>query len=71
MIVCHCKGVSDRDIRAAVRGGASCRVQVGARCAAGTGCGGCHQTIDEILHAETRGEGRSGVATLGRLAPSR
>ncbi len=71
LIVCHCKGISDRDIRAAVRCGASCRGSVAAHCAAGTGCGGCHRTIDEIIHAERASEGRSGAATVGRLAPSR
>ena len=71
MIVCHCKGISDRDVRAAVRSGASCRHEVGRHCAAGTGCGGCHPTIDEILRTERAGEGRSGAGILGRLAPSR
>jgi bacterioferritin-associated ferredoxin len=71
VIVCHCKGISDRDIRAAVRSGAACRHTVGARCAAGTGCGGCHAVIDEIIHTERAPEGRSGAGTLGRLAPSR
>jgi bacterioferritin-associated ferredoxin len=71
VIVCHCKGISDRDVRAAVRGGAACRQSVGARCEAGTGCGGCHAVIDEIIHAERASEGRSGHAAFGRLAPSR
>jgi bacterioferritin-associated ferredoxin len=71
MIVCHCHGVSDRAIRAAVRSGAASRGAVGASCAAGTGCGGCHPVIDELLRAERAPEGRSGARTLGRLAPSR
>ncbi len=71
MIVCHCKGISDRDIRAAVRAGAGSVAAVGARCAAGTDCGGCHAVIDEILHAERAPEGRSGAGVYGRLAPSR
>lgn len=71
MIVCHCKGISDRDIRAAIRAGASTIAAVGARCAAGTGCGGCHATIHELLEAEHAPQGRSGAGVLGRLAPSR
>ncbi|MCC6641058.1 MAG: (2Fe-2S)-binding protein [Deltaproteobacteria bacterium] len=71
MIVCHCKGISDRDIRAAVRSGANTIAAVGARCAAGTGCGGCHVVIDEILQAERAPQGRSGAGVFGRLAPSR
>lgn len=71
VIVCHCKGISDRDVRAAIRSGAACRVQVGERCAAGTGCGGCHGTIEDLIRTERAPEGRSGGAIVGRLAPSR
>lgn len=71
MIVCHCRGISDRDIRAAVRLGAATRAAVGAACGAGTGCGGCHPVIDEIVQAERAPQGRSGAAVFGRLAPSR
>jgi len=71
LIVCHCKGISDRDIRVAARAGARTIAAVGAHCAAGTGCGGCHAVIDEILQAERAPQGRSGAGALGRLAPSR
>ena len=52
MIVCHCKGVSDRSIRRAVRTGATSGLDVGLACAAGTGCGGCREAIEEIVAAE-------------------
>lgn len=52
MIVCHCKGVSDRGVKRAVREGAVCVNGVGRACGAGTGCGGCHGTIEEILRLE-------------------
>jgi bacterioferritin-associated ferredoxin len=52
VIVCHCKGVSDRTIRRAVRAGAVCGLDVGLACAAGTGCGGCREAIDEIVASE-------------------
>ena len=52
MIVCHCKGISDRAIRRAVREGAVTVADVGSACGAGTGCQGCSEGIAEIIHAE-------------------
>lgn len=49
MIVCHCKGTTDRDIRAAAaRGRGTCH-EVERRCGAGTGCGGCKPAILALL----------------------
>ena len=53
MLVCHCNGVSDRTVRRMIRNGARTASQVGEACGAGTCCGGCVQTIDEIIHAES------------------
>ena len=53
MLVCHCNGVSDRTIRRTVRAGANTASQVGEECGAGTCCGGCVQTINEIIHTES------------------
>jgi len=52
MIVCHCRGVSDRTVKRAVREGAVCVGGVARACGAGTGCGGCHGTIEQILVVE-------------------
>lgn len=52
MIVCHCKGISDREIRSAVQDGATTHRQVGRACQAGRTCGGCHPVIREIIEAE-------------------
>jgi bacterioferritin-associated ferredoxin len=52
MIVCHCQGVSDRTIRAAVRSGARSRRAVARACSAGRSCGGCTLAIDEIVRSE-------------------
>ena len=41
MIVCLCKGVSDRDVRAAIDSGSQTVRDVGRRCRAGTDCGAC------------------------------
>lgn len=55
MIICHCRGVSDRDIRRAVRKGARTPDEVARVCQAGTGCGGCTPVIDSILSIEAHG----------------
>lgn len=64
MIVCHCKGVSDRSVKRAVREGAVCVNGIGRACGAGTGCGGCHGTIEEILRAEHAGPSTSDIISL-------
>jgi bacterioferritin-associated ferredoxin len=52
LIICHCKAVTDRTIRNAVRDGARCRRSVARACAAGRSCGGCTLAIDEIVRNE-------------------
>ncbi len=51
MIVCHCHAVSDREIAAVVRAGASDLGEVGQACGAGTECAGCRERIEKILDA--------------------
>lgn len=48
-ILCHCHGLSHRVIRRAVVDGARTIGEVGAACRAGTACGGCHPSIDEVI----------------------
>jgi bacterioferritin-associated ferredoxin len=55
MIVCHCYGVSDREIRKCAREGAQDLAAVGRHCGAGTGCGGCRPELDDILESEGGG----------------
>ncbi len=52
MIVCHCRGTTDREVRRAVQEGASSLGEVGRHCGAATGCGGCAGTVLEILGSE-------------------
>lgn len=52
MLVCHCRAVSDREIRRAIRAGALTLRDVGRACGAASGCGGCAETVLEILVAE-------------------
>lgn len=49
MIVCHCHGVTDKVIVDEIVAGADTVDQVGARCHAGTGCGGCVPRIEALL----------------------
>jgi bacterioferritin-associated ferredoxin len=54
MIVCHCHGVTDREIKASVQCGARTCADVADTCGAGSGCGGCTELVAEIVHAERR-----------------
>jgi bacterioferritin-associated ferredoxin len=49
MWVCHCKGVTDRQIRSAINAGARTPVEIGIHCRAGTGCGGCLPEVCRVL----------------------
>jgi bacterioferritin-associated ferredoxin len=54
MLVCHCLRVFDGSIRECVRSGAARTVdEVSEACGAGTGCGGCRDSIAEIVDRET------------------
>ena len=52
MIVCHCNATTDREIRRAVRSGASSLREVSRTCGAASGCGGCAETVLEIISSE-------------------
>ncbi|MEX5634766.1 MULTISPECIES: (2Fe-2S)-binding protein [Parafrankia] len=49
MLVCSCFAVSDRTLRSVIASGACDTEEIGARCDAGTGCGGCLEEIDGLL----------------------
>ena len=49
MIVCLCKGVSDRTVRLAIAEGAKSVEAVGARCGAGTDCRSCRHAIQDLV----------------------
>jgi bacterioferritin-associated ferredoxin len=48
MIVCLCKGVSDRDIRNAIDSGASCLGRL-EQCGIGGQCGGCEDMLEKMI----------------------
>ena len=59
MIVCHCRRTTDREIRRAVREGATSVREVGTRCGAAGGCGGCADAVQEIIASELGGSART------------
>jgi bacterioferritin-associated ferredoxin len=52
MFVCHCRAVTDREIREAIAAGARDLDEVGLRCGAGITCGGCCPLIQQLLDDE-------------------
>ena len=58
MIVCICRKVCDRTILRVIQSGAESVDDVSDACRAGSGCGACHEQIQELLDdASTSGEG--------------
>ena len=53
MIVCHCRGLSDRKIREVIRRGAHSPREVAIACHAGRTCGGCIPAVRELIKSET------------------
>jgi bacterioferritin-associated ferredoxin len=68
MVICQCKGLTDRTIRSVVREGARSRSEVARVCAAGSTCGGCAPAIDKIIEIETERESRPVLLGLTELA---
>ena len=66
MFVCHCRAVTDREIREAIAAGARDLAEVGLRCGAGITCGGCCPLIEQLL-ADQAGEP---VAATAATAPA-
>ena len=49
MYVCHCRGVTDRTINAAIASGAGTVEEIARRCSAGADCGGCWPELERLL----------------------
>lgn len=64
MIVCICKGVSDRKIHEEIRKGHKTLAQIRSGCQAGTDCGACVRQIRQILGLQS-GVSRSDDAPAG------
>ena len=56
MIVCHCRRVTDREIRRCVRAGEMTVGAVSQACGAATGCGGCRPLVSKIVESEVEAQ---------------
>ena len=71
MLVCHCNGVSERHIRRSIREGAASPGEIARSCGAGACCGGCHDGIRKILHAEmSEREERGSIIEVSNAVPA-
>jgi bacterioferritin-associated ferredoxin len=77
MLVCLCKGVSDRKIRWLVQNGAKTPREVMASCHAGSDCGACVATVRDTVNeaiaetactSDSEGQGPTGGAVGVRRA---
>jgi bacterioferritin-associated ferredoxin len=68
MIVCICKGVSDREIQGAIHQGARTLAAIGNSCGAGTCCGACRGDLQDMLAGG--GVGRGGQSLLAEKRKS-
>jgi bacterioferritin-associated ferredoxin len=49
VVICHCERINDRKIRKLIRGPGITVDDVIARCGAGGRCGGCRDSIEQLL----------------------
>lgn len=49
MLVCHCRGITDRQIRRLVKEGASSTRDVARATGAGLRCGGCRTNVKQVI----------------------
>ena len=73
MYVCVCMAVTEAEVDATIKGGATTREAVTRACRAGGDCGACHQMIEEKIedHLEAQRAGSGPVSCPGPqpLAP--
>jgi len=70
MIICHCLGMTDREIRKAAREGSRSGDARSGCLAAGSACGGCAPAVREIVEAERGGSSASRDSRPEQGAPS-
>ena len=69
MIVCLCRGKSDRDVLRAIDAGAESVADL-MRCGIGTDCGACHSTLRGMLAAAARERSSCGACATHPAEPS-
>lgn len=65
MIVCSCRRVAERDVRASALSGASTVDEVSRHCGAASRCGGCRPSVEAILS-----EVRVALAGMAESSPA-
>ena len=71
MYVCLCRAVTDRQVRHAIRGGACSVADVMECTRAGTCCGSCHSTLEELIDDEREASGGGERRSLPMLPANR
>jgi len=51
MYICLCHAATTKDVDAAIADGASTVEEIGDVCGAGSGCGSCHEELQDMLDA--------------------
>jgi len=62
MFLCHCRAVTDREIREAIAAGARDLDEIGRHCGAGITCGGCCPLLQEFLDQAAMRAGERAMA---------
>jgi len=70
MLICHCKGLRDRDVHRAVAQGARSPGQVLSACGAGSICGGCLPLIAEVVAEAQAGAQGGAEGQASAFAPA-
>ena len=65
MLVCHCRGITDREIVRCVQGGTLRPCDVARNSGAGTGCGGCMPLVKSIVQKAREGQCAGSAAAGG------
>mgnify|MGYP005838674863 FL=1 len=63
MIVCHCRGVTDRQIKRVVQEGAVSAREVAQATGAGMRCGGCRSNVNRVVSQSVERELRKAQST--------
>lgn len=63
MLVCHCRGITDRQIRGAIKDGATSTREVGRATGAGMRCGGCRANVEQVVNSALANEFDANGAT--------
>jgi len=70
MYVCICKGVTENQIRDAIRGGLCTRKEVSRCLKVGTACGKCNQDVNALLRCSLSNQNGDARCTLVEMGPA-